>query len=47
MKDRQSRMPRLYVDAELSPQATLELPEAAAHRYIVAPSTHGANSSSP
>jgi len=31
MKDRQGRVPRLYVDAELSPQATLELPEAAAH----------------
>jgi 16S rRNA (uracil1498-N3)-methyltransferase len=31
MKDRQSRVPRLYVDAELSPQTRLVLPDEAAH----------------
>src|SRR6185295_10475068 len=31
MKDRQGRVPRLYVDAELSPQDNLVLPEDAAH----------------
>jgi len=31
MKDRQGRVPRLYVDAELSLQVKLELPEDAAH----------------
>jgi len=31
MKDRQGRVPRLHVDAELSPQGTLLLPDDAAH----------------
>lgn len=31
MKDRQGRVPRLFVDAELSPQARLVLPEDTAH----------------
>jgi 16S rRNA (uracil1498-N3)-methyltransferase len=31
MKDRQGRVPRLYVDAELSPQGEFVLPEDAAH----------------
>ena len=31
MKDRQGHVPRLYVDAELSPQARLVLPEDTAH----------------
>ncbi|HLX79337.1 MAG TPA: 16S rRNA (uracil(1498)-N(3))-methyltransferase [Burkholderiales bacterium] len=31
MKDRQGRAPRLYVDAELRPQAKLALPENSAH----------------
>jgi len=31
MKIRQSRVPRLYVDVELSPQVSLALPESAAH----------------
>jgi len=31
MKDRQGRVPRLFVDAELRPRAKLALPEDAAH----------------
>ena len=34
MKDRQGRVPRLFVDAELSPQARLVLPEATAHHAV-------------
>jgi 16S rRNA (uracil1498-N3)-methyltransferase len=31
---KQGRVPRLFVDAELQPQASLELPEAAAHHAV-------------